>query len=123
VIELWTVAVPPNVFDGGLGNDVLTGGAGRDAFVFNAAPGAANVDRITDFSAAGDTVRLENAVFTAPTSTGVLSAAAFRVGAAAVDADDRIIYYDSGGALYYDADGTGALDRSTSPLSSRIRAE
>jgi len=57
---------------------VLTGGAGIDAFAFMTAPGAANIERLTDFSAVDDTIRLENVVFTALTSTGTLSAAAFR---------------------------------------------
>jgi Ca2+-binding RTX toxin-like protein len=96
-----------NVLNGGLGNDVLTGAAGFDAFLFNTALGAANVDQITDFSVTDDTIRLENAVFSALTATGVLSAAAFAVGTAASDADDRIIYDSANGVLYYDADGAG----------------
>lgn len=59
---------------------------------------------------ADDTVQLENAVFTALTATGWLAAAAFHIGAAAADADDRIIYNDATGALSYDSDGTGAAD-------------
>ena len=98
-----------NVLNGGLGNDVLTGRAGLDAFVFNNALGAENVDQITDFSVSDDIVRLEDAIFTALTSTGVLSASAFCVGAAAADADDRIVYDSTSGAMYYDADGTGAI--------------
>jgi serralysin len=97
-----------NTLNAGLGGDVLTGGAGFDAFDFNAALGAANVDRITDFSAADDVVRLDDAVFTG-LGTGALSAAAFAAGTAASEADDRIIYDSGTGALYYDADGTGAI--------------
>ena len=54
-----------------------------------------------------DTIRIDNAVFTALTTTGTLAATAFRTGAAAGDANDRIIYNDTSGALLYDADGTG----------------
>jgi Ca2+-binding RTX toxin-like protein len=36
-----------------------------------------------------------------------ISADAFRVGRAAADAEDRIVYDRTKGALYYDADGTG----------------
>jgi Ca2+-binding RTX toxin-like protein len=55
-----------------------------------------------------DTIHLENAVFKALTATGVLSAAAFHVGAAAHDASDHIIYNAKTGALLYDADGNKA---------------
>jgi Ca2+-binding RTX toxin-like protein len=96
-----------NVLNGGLGSDVLTGGAGRDVFVFNAPVGAPNMDQITDFSVADDTIRLDHRTFTALTSTGVLSATAFVLGAAAADSDDRIIYDNASGGLYYDADGVG----------------
>lgn len=93
---------------GGVGNDVLTGGAGNDVFVFSTYLTVAGVDRITDFSVADDTIRLEDAVFTGITSTGVLAASAFTTGTAATDAADRIIYNQSTGALLYDADGTGS---------------
>ncbi|WP_439114161.1 peroxidase family protein [Hydrogenophaga sp.] len=99
-----------DVINGGLGADVLTGGTGSDFFVFDTALGGDNVDRITDFSNArrnDDTIRLENAVFTSLTQTGTLSAAAFRSGAAAVDADDRIIYNSQTREIFYDADGVG----------------
>ena len=52
-------------------------------------------------------LRNDNAVFTALTTTGTLAATAFRTGAGAGDANDRIIYNDTSGALLYDADGTG----------------
>ena len=90
------------------GNDTLTGDGGADTFVFNAALNAAtNVDVITDFSVADDTIRLENA-FMPGLATGVLAAGAFRVGTTAVDASDRIIYNDDTGDLFFDQDGTGA---------------
>jgi Ca2+-binding RTX toxin-like protein len=100
-----------NALNGGLGSDVLTGGAGCDIFVFKAAVELADVDHITDFAAADDTIRIENAIFTALTSTGMLSALAFAIGTTAVDPDDRIIYDSAGGALYYDADGAGGVEQ------------
>jgi Ca2+-binding RTX toxin-like protein len=97
-----------NVLNGRAGNDMLTGLGGNDFFLFNTALNAAtNVDVITDFNVAADTIRLENAIF-ATLAPGVLPAGAFRIGAAAGDAGDRIIYNSATGALFYDADGTGA---------------
>ncbi|WP_414471691.1 hypothetical protein [Microvirga sp. M2] len=97
-----------DTLNGGTGKDVLTGGAGRDTFVFNTALNSrTNVDRITDFRPVDDTIKLENGVFRGLTRTGTLSKAAFHVGAAAHDGDDRIIYNKTTGALLYDADGNG----------------
>lgn len=100
-----------NVLNGMLGNDTLTGGAGSDYFVFNTTLGSSNVDTITDFSVADDTMRLENTgtgLFNALTTTGTLASAAYWTGSAAHDADDRIIYDSATGDVWYDADGTGA---------------
>jgi serralysin len=98
-----------DVLIGGKGKDVLFGGTGRDAFVFNSKLSAkTNVDTIRDFSVPSDTIRLENKVFAGLTKTGKLSAESFYKGLGAHDADDRIIYNTTNGALYYDADGTGA---------------
>ena len=102
--------------EGGLGNDTLEGGAGidrltggtnQDRFVFNTALSASsNIDRVIDFSHVDDTIALDDAVFT-KLPLGALKLAAFWGGTAAHDADDRIIYNKSNGALLYDADGTG----------------
>lgn len=94
-----------NTINGYLGADILSGGAGRDGFVFNTAIGGGNVDRITDYSVADDTIVLENAIFKALTATGALNAASFRNGAGAADSGDFIIYNASTGAVFYDADG------------------
>jgi Ca2+-binding RTX toxin-like protein len=101
-----------DTFIGGGGNDVLRGGAGDDAFIFNAPfDPATNVDRIRDFRASDDTLQLDNAVFTGLTD-GALSAGAFALSSAAAEADDRIVYDQSTGNLYFDADG-GARDNQT----------
>jgi Ca2+-binding RTX toxin-like protein len=98
-----------DTINGGGGNDTLTGGTGKDTFQFDTALSATtNVDRIIDFNVVDDTIALENAVFTALTATGTLAAGAFRIGAAALDADDRIIYNTTTGALIYDANGNAA---------------
>jgi hypothetical protein len=97
-----------NVLNGSTGRDTLTGAAGADHFFFNTALGSSNIDRITDYSVASDTIRLENSIFTAVGAPGTLAASAFRIGTAAADATDRIIYNSATGALLYDADGSGA---------------
>ena len=94
--------------DGELGADTLTGGGGNDFFYFTTALGAGNVDKILDYSVADDQIRIDNAVFTG-LANGALAAGAFVIGAAAADANDRIIYNSATGALLFDADGTGAI--------------
>lgn len=93
---------------GQLGNDVLTGGVGQDTFIFHKAPGSGNVDTITDFSSADDTIELHRSVFAALTEAGALAADLFKdIATGTKDASDRIIYDSRNGSLYYDADGSG----------------
>jgi len=97
---------------GGTGKDRLAGAAGLDDFRFTTAPNSSNVDTIAGFVSADDRISLDNAVFTGlGTATGALGAAAFRLGSAAADASDRLIYQASTGSLWYDADGTGATSK------------
>lgn len=88
---------------GGLGEDTLTGGSGKDIFQLS----NLSKDTITDFSVVDDTIQLENSVFTKLTVNGDLKAANFRIGTAAIDANDYVIYNSTTGALFYDADGNG----------------
>lgn len=106
-----------NVINGGAGddtingrggNDILDGGLGHDSFVFDTALGVGNVDTILSFNTADDTIMLEDSGIFSALAAGALSSGAFNTGAAATEADDRIIYDSNTGALYYDADGTGA---------------
>jgi Ca2+-binding RTX toxin-like protein len=98
-----------NVIGGRDGNDTLTGGLGRDTFVFDTMPSnSTNRDLITDFSVIDDTIRLENDVYAVVGKAGTLSANQFRVGTAAADGDDHIIYDPATGALYYDSNGNAA---------------
>ncbi len=105
-----------DILDGAEGKDTLSGAGGSDIFVFKTALDPANVDQITDFNAAADTIKLENTgagLFNA-LSKGALLAAEFKIigpGGSAVDADDHILYNQSTGALYYDADGPGTAAR------------
>jgi Ca2+-binding RTX toxin-like protein len=95
---------------GGTGNDTLTGGADADFFVFNVAASATNRDTVTDFVSGTDVLRFDNAVFTAIGGDGALNSAAFVAGdfTGGQDTTDRIVYNTTTGALYYDADGSGA---------------
>ncbi|MGZ8283213.1 MAG: calcium-binding protein, partial [Allosphingosinicella sp.] len=95
-----------NVLDGKGGNDVMVGFAGADRFAFTTALGGSNVDAVADFEAGIDKIALDDAVFTG-LGLGALPAGAFRTGATAQDADDRILYDPATGALYFDADGAG----------------
>lgn len=94
---------------GGFGNDTLVGGEGSDSFLFNTTLNAVtNVDTVADFSVLDDTIWLDNAVFTALTTPGTLDDEAFYIGAAAHDADDRVIYDPTTGSLTYDLNGDAA---------------
>jgi serralysin len=94
--------------NGGLGSDTLIGGTGQDAFLFTTALDAlTNVDTVSDFNVADDVFNLENAVFTALTTTGVLNASLFGLTTTA-DADDRILYNAVTGDLIYDTNGNTA---------------
>jgi Ca2+-binding RTX toxin-like protein len=95
------------------GNDRLSGGSGQDSYVFREF-GTANADTLANFDGnSWDSLRLDNAAFTALGADGRFTAGDARFYAAAGatsghDADDRIVYNTSSGELYYDADGNGA---------------
>jgi Ca2+-binding RTX toxin-like protein len=101
-----------NVLNGGNGNDELTGLAGADSFLFNTALNAAtNVDVITDFSVADDTIRLDDDIFSSGlTPNNSVAGSQFVIAAEALEASHRIIYNDETGAVLYDSDGAGGAD-------------
>lgn len=92
---------------GGLGLDTLSGGSGADRFLFNTAPASStNADVITDFAHLTDDFHLSRSIFSAIGAT--MDTAELRQGTVALDANDFLIYSQSTGKLYYDADGNGA---------------
>ena len=91
--------------NGGSGKDTLTGGAGKDTFFIGSKDA---FDTITDFNVTGgDIIELDDDVFTS-LGWGDLANEQFRVGSKALDSDDFIIYNKTTGAIFYDADGSGA---------------
>jgi serralysin len=96
-----------NVLSGGLRDDILTGFGGADKFRFNSVLSSSNIDEITDYNVAADTIQIDNSVF-AGLSAGTLSAARFHIGSAAADSNDRIIYNSATGALIFDSNGSAS---------------
>jgi Ca2+-binding RTX toxin-like protein len=97
---------------GGKGMDTLDGGAGADQFRFDTALGSGNKDYIIGFSSADDTIALSNSIFTGIGSDGnSLAASRFKVIGVGdeIDSNDRILYVQSSGDLYFDADGSGGV--------------
>ena len=91
---------------GKAGSDILVGGTGKDAFIFDTRLSTRNVDIILDYNVKDDTIRLDDAIFT-KLKIGVLSPSNFVVGDRALKAKDYVIYNNKTGALLYDADGSG----------------
>ncbi|HVQ07691.1 MAG TPA: calcium-binding protein, partial [Allosphingosinicella sp.] len=98
-----------NTLDGGLGNDTLYGLGGVDLFAFRTTLGANNIDTIADFVHGIDKIGLDQNFFPGLPSSQGLNGTQFVVGTAAQDADDRIIYNQATGALFFDIDGTGSV--------------
>ena len=97
-----------DTLDGGYGADSLTGGGGADCFVFAKISG---VDHVTDFTTTVDHIVLGTTLVTMLGGSAALTEQTFYADAGAVtghDADDRLIYNTTTGALYYDKDGNGS---------------
>ena len=95
---------------GGTGSASLTGGGGADSFVFDATPVSGVLATIADFTPGVDVLQLTSGAFAGIGAAGVLGAAAFAIGQAAIDAADRVLYDPASGALRYDPDGSGAAE-------------
>ena len=96
-----------NMLQGRGGQDTLTGGGGADTFIFNTTIEERNIDTITDFTVGEDIIWIKSATL-GNADRGALSADLFHLGDQASDAADRLMF--DGATLWYDADGTGALE-------------
>jgi Ca2+-binding RTX toxin-like protein len=97
-----------DILSGNAGGDVLTGGAGNDAFRFAGAYAAAGeMDVVRDFVHGADHIELEYYYFAA-IGSGTFDAANFVAGTHASTTSQHVIYNQTNGILYYDADGSGA---------------
>jgi Ca2+-binding RTX toxin-like protein len=89
---------------GGNGNDSLYGGNGTDTFGFYNYNGG--VDTISDFNATNELIQVD--VRFGGLSIGSVSDAQFTIGTSATTSNQRFIYDDSTGGLYFDQDGSAA---------------
>ena len=105
-----------NVIAGGDGNDELTGLGGQDSFRFDTALSEDfNLDVITDFDAADDTIRLDDDIFSSDLlANNSVAGSQFVIGATALDAGDRVIYNSVTGAVYTTATAPAPSRRSSS---------
>ncbi|CAN5222224.1 hypothetical protein BH10PSE7_BH10PSE7_04980 [soil metagenome] len=94
-----------NVLNGMGGSDTIWVFGGQNQVVFNTALGAGNVDTVQGFTVVNDTFWLDDAIFGALGPS--VTADELRIGAAAVDGNDYLIYNSATGALSYDANGVG----------------
>jgi Ca2+-binding RTX toxin-like protein len=90
--------------DGLGGNDYLNGGAGADRFRFSTALSGSNVDQIADFQHLVDDILLVQSIFAG--IGAALTADEFRIGMAQ-DANDRILYNNGTGQIFYDSNANG----------------
>jgi Ca2+-binding RTX toxin-like protein len=100
-----------DTLNGGSGSDLLTGGIGSDSFRLADAPGATNIDRITDF-ALGDRILISGSAYTgltlgAVTATQFIEVRSTRGPVVSATAATRLIFDRDTGNLFHDPDGTG----------------
>ncbi|RXF72072.1 calcium-binding protein [Hansschlegelia zhihuaiae] len=97
-----------DVLDGLAGKDTLEGGGGNDVFRLSQKAGGANADEILDFKVGKDVIELSKVAFAKVKfdGKGDLAKGSFVVGEEAGDLNDRIIYDDETGDLFYDKNGS-----------------
>lgn len=87
------------------GSDTLSGGGGNDSFVFISPTEGG--DTITDFEVGTDKITIVSTAFGGGLSSGSLSLAQFTIGSSATDSNQRFIFDDAAGDLFFDLDGSG----------------
>lgn len=102
-----------DLLDGGKGNDTLTGGEGNDKFVFNTRrrfrSRDAGVDTIEDFILGEDKIVLDRTTFRSLKNNKFREDLEFEVvdtNAAAKNSDAFIVYNETSGGLFYNANGS-----------------
>ncbi|MEH2082551.1 MAG: calcium-binding protein [Nostoc sp.] len=91
---------------GGNGNDSLYGGAGTDTFAFNSYN--QGVDNIYDFNATNELIQISAVDFGGGLSTPSLKTSQFTLGTSATTSNQRFIYDNITGALFFDGDGSAS---------------
>ncbi|MEH2012901.1 calcium-binding protein [Nostoc sp.] len=95
-----------DILTGGNGNDTLYGGNGTDTFAFNSFN--EDVDSLYDFNATNELIQVSAAGFVGGLSIGSLKTSQFTVGTSATTSNQRFIYDNSTGGLYFDQDGSAS---------------
>ncbi|MEH1909353.1 beta strand repeat-containing protein [Nostoc sp.] len=93
-----------DILIGGKGNDSLIGGSGTDTFAFNSFN--QGIDRLDDFKATNELIQVTADGFGGGLSIGSLKTSQFTLGASATTSQERFIYNNITGALFFDLDGS-----------------
>lgn len=91
---------------GGADVDVLTGGDGADTFLFDTALNEDVSDLIMDFTVGTDKIAVAQSL-TSIAVKGAIDVNTFTLGSDGISSEDRFIFDNINGILYYDADGDG----------------
>jgi Ca2+-binding RTX toxin-like protein len=96
-----------DTIDGGAGDDNLFGEVGNDTFILNKSNNG--IDIINDFEVGSDLLQLSKTDFAGIMDVnGVLAAGVFTTGTSATSIDQRLIYDNTSGDLFFDVDGSGS---------------
>ncbi len=98
-----------DVLIGGAGADRLWGGEGADSFVFGDTLANADADWVLDFTVGVDRIGI-TALLAADTLGDRIDAGVFAFGNQATTSQQRILFDQNNGQLYYDIDGVGGRD-------------